>query len=869
MKIPNQTKLILYLLPLLFLQISAVIPKPQISIVTDARMGVMVTHGIDQLEEVLRAKKITYEKVNSASDATGSTLIIAGLTEGEGTVAQLLKKGNREVPKTAEALTIWKSEYQKKPATIIGGYDEKGLMYALLDVSNRVSWSTNSSAPLRYVKEVTSEPYVKERGLSMYTMNRRYWESRFYDENYWVEYFDMMAKNRFNMLEILFGYENGGFMSPCYPYFFNVEGFPDVKMEGITAEQQQRNLKTMNHIIQMAHNRGISVRLSIWDHIYRGGVQAGGNPDFEYVPGKPQPFQVGGLDATNILPYTKAAVAKFVKLIPELDAILYKTNNESGLEQKELHQFGVNFFNAIKEYAPDMKIDIHGKGITDTLISTAIQMGLKVRIAPKFWMEQMGMPYSPTHINREDQKNNRHGYANMLRYPQKFDMVWKLWNGGTNRVFLWGDPEYARRFAESSHFYNSSAYEVYEPLATKMESQAHDAVPFELLKPEYKYFNYDFERYWNFFQMFGLIGYDPQTPSDIWDMEFKKRFGEKAGPLVESALNEASWVLPRIVASCYPYSFFPTTSAWPEKQRLGDLPLYAKAEGSDLQQFASFDEEARVLLGELEIAKTRPSTTSRWLEELSKDIMKKVAEAEKTIGIKSNKEFNSTVVDLKMLSNLALYHSRRVPAAVSYCLFLRTQDVSALDEAIANEQKAIDAWQQLVDAAGDYYPDLILIGKNPLSGHWKDELVSLNKGLEKLKEQRANFKPNGTVKTSPKYVTATDAGNSKYFTVSHTPTTNVVAGQPVTVKIRISAPAGIKWVRLQYRAVNQFLDFEMLPMKATAEKDTYEATIPADKINTKYNLMYLIEMMDNNGKGFIYPDFNKETPYKEVAFIRN
>ena len=35
------------------------------------------------------------------------------------------------------------------------------------------------------------------------------------------------------------------------------------------------------------------------------------------------------------------------------------------------------------------------------------------------------------------------------------------------------------------------------------------------------------------------------------------------------------------------------TRGWAEKQRLGDLPAYAKAEGSDIQQFASFDEEAQ------------------------------------------------------------------------------------------------------------------------------------------------------------------------------------------------------------------------------------------------------------------------------------
>ncbi len=869
MRIPNRLRLVLFLIPFLLLHISVLSQVPVISVVTDGVMGQEGLHGLDKLSDALHAKKITFEKVTSASGAVGKTLIVVGLADGNGTAARLLKDGKHDVPKTAEALTIWKTEWQNKPATVISGYDEKGLMYALLDVANRISWSTERADPLHFVKDITSEPYIKERGLSMYTMNRAYWESRFYDDNFWTQYFDMMAQNRFNMLEILFGYENGGFMAPCYPYFFDVESFPNVKMEGITAEQQQHNLATMNHVIKMAHDRGVGIRLSIWDHIYRGGVQAGGNSDFDYIPNRPQPFQVGGLDSANVRPYTKAAFARFVKLIPDLDAILYKTNNESGLKESELLEFGLNFFETVKESAPNMKIDIHGKGLTDTLISRAVQLGINFRIAPKYWMEQMGLPFSPTHVNREDQKNRRHGYGNMLRYPQQYQMLWKLWNGGTNRVFLWGDPEYARRFAESCHFYNSSAFEVYEPLATKMESQAHDAKPFELLKLEYQYYKYEFERYWHFFQTFGLIGYDPQTPAETWDMEFEKRFGKKTGPIVRSALNEASWILPRIVASCYPYSFFPTTSAWPEKQRLGDLPLYAKAEGSDLQQFASFDEEARVLLGDLETAKTRPSTTSFWLEQLSKDINKKVAKAEKTIGTKTNKEFNSTVVDLKMLSNLALYHSRRIPAAVSYCLFLRTQDIAALDDAIANENKALETWQQLVNAAGDYYPDRILIGRNPLSGHWKDELVLLNKGLEKLKEQRLNFRPTGPVKVSPHYKSVNDASNSNYFTINNIPVKNAVAGQPVTIKIKISSFPGLKWVRLQYRAVNQYKDFEMLPMTATGEKNIFKATIPADRVDTKYNLMYLVEMMDNNGKGFIYPDFNKETPYEIVEFIRN
>jgi hypothetical protein len=97
-----------------------------------------------------------------------------------------------------------------------------------------------------------------------------------------------------------------------------------------------------------------------------------------------------------------------------------------------------------------------------------------MRICTKYWAEQMGMPFHPTHVNRQDQHNRRHGYADLLRYPQRYKMHWRLWNGGTTRVLLWGDPDYIRRFADSTHLYDGDGYEVNEPLATKMQGHPHD-----------------------------------------------------------------------------------------------------------------------------------------------------------------------------------------------------------------------------------------------------------------------------------------------------------------------------------------------------------------------------------------------------------
>lgn len=346
----------------------------------------------------------------------------------------------------------------------------------------------------------------------------------------------------------------------------------------------------------------------------------------------PTPGLVWGVTAQNLIPYTKAALAEFVRRVPGLDGIQFRMHDESGLKNSEQADFWKDVFRLMKETAPNLRLDLRAKGLPDAVIQDALASGVKFRITTKYWMEQMGLPFHPTHINRQDQQNRRHSYADLLRYPQSYKMHWRLWNGGPARVLLWGDPDYARRFMESTHLYNGDGFEVNEPLCTKMEAQPHDLKPFDLMPPAHRYFDYEFERYWHFFQVFGRVGYNPHTSAEVWDHEFEKRFGKESAPFVEDGLHKASWVLPRIVAACYPYSYFPMTRGWAEKQRLGDLPTYAQAEGSDLEQFASFDEEAQMLIQGEETAKTRPAETSRRLAQIALEIFRDISEAEQHIS---------------------------------------------------------------------------------------------------------------------------------------------------------------------------------------------------------------------------------------------
>ncbi len=918
-----------------------------VSLVTGPQMGPAARHGVSKVQLALQTKGLEVEQTTSLETARGAIVIVSGISGGPGPAGRLLTGRNIAKPKEPESLVIRHMRLNGKKTLLVAGADDRGLMYALLDVAERIGWAEDPKNPLSEVRNAEEKPAVAERALSIYTMHQGNFESYFYDEAYWARYLDMLAANRFNTFALLFGYENWGYFSPPYPYFFDVDEFPDVKVVGITEDKQRKNLQALNRIIDMTHGRGINFTLGIWDHIYRGGVQ--GPRD---RAGKPTEGIVWGVTSDNLTAYTRVALTKFLKLVPDLDAIQFRMHGESGLKRTEMGGFWENVYRVMNEHGPNVRFDARAKNFPDSLIDKAVEMGVNMRICTKYWMEQMGLPFHPTHVHPGNQHDRRHGYADLLSYPQRYKMHWRLWSGGTTRVLLWGDPEYVRRFAESTHLYDGEGFEVTEPMATKMQDHPHEMKPFELLKPQYRYYDWEFERYWHFFQVFGRVGYNPKTPDEVWRREFQKRFGKEAGICIERALHRASKILPRLVAYTYPYGMFPTTRGWVERQRMKDLPEYAKALPSDTQQFLSIDNAAKYRLEGTDSAQFSPEESSRWFARVSKDVLSFVGQAEQKIGEHRNKEFDSTIVDLKVLAYLALYHSHRAKAGLSYALFKHSGDINALDDAIELEGDAIGAWSKLVESAGNVYHENLMMGRASasLSGHWRDELAKLNAGLDKLREQRKGFKPGVTegkitiahvpirkaqpgkmlairatvsarnpvssvranyrsgqgnyvwvemkqaessvyratikaedvtvglnylieasgggeyAKTKPIAVTVTV--DYKAPQVKHEHVTRAQAGKPLTVTARVSDAAGVKWVRLRYRSVTQFQDYKTLEMTETGAVGEYKAVVPGRDIDAKWDFMYLIEVMDNNGNGAIYPDMEKEAPYVVVKLDR-
>jgi hypothetical protein len=727
---------------------------PSVSLLLDSSAGSPGTIAFEKVRSALGKRQVIYEEIQTLEAARSHTVLVAGSAKDSKWMAELGTKLRLQLPGGPESLLIERASWGDKQILFVCGSDPLGLAYALYEVASRIAWPEAGASPLREVRNVRESPAVRDRSLSVYSMQQAYFERRLFDEKYWSMYLDNLVSNRFNNFSMLFAYESSGFLAPPYAWFFDLPEFPEVTAVGFSKAQQEKYLRSLNRLIQMTHERGLKFTLGIWDHIYDGHSSYYTEGVWDHLPvvnGRRPRWPVEGLTDKNLVAYTPKALEHFLELVPNIDAIQFRMHGESGLNKAGLKNFWVPIFRVMAQQNPPIRFDARAKEFPRDLIETALQMGVHLRLTTKYVAEQVGPPFHAMHVQRFDQFQTRFSYFDMLRYPQTYKVQWRHWTSGTTRVLLWGDPEYVRRFAETTHLYDGDGYEVAEPLATKMASKPHDQPPVELLNPPAQYYDEEFQRYWAFFFAFGRIGYNPETPAEAWQKQFELHFGRAAAPYVERALTEASGILPRIIGYSLPLSKFPTTRGWPERQRWDDMPDYVAAEPSDTQLFASFQEEAHVVLTGAATVKIQPSQTSEWFAERAKRVLANVEEAERQAGPKPSKEFASTMVDLSILAYLAEYHSRRIRAGIQYALFQQSRDLFALNAAIAWERQAVLAWEQLVHAAGEIYADDLAMGLREtektnrpgadLSGHWRDELPKFRLGIEKLEKERDEFHP--------------------------------------------------------------------------------------------------------------------------------
>jgi hypothetical protein len=129
---------------------------------------------------------------------------------------------------------------------------------------------------------------------------------------------------------------------------------------------------------------------------------------------------------------------------------------------------------------------------------------------------------------------------------------------------------------------------------------------------------------------------------------------------------------------------------------------------------------------------------------------------------------------------------------------------------------------------------------------------------------RAYYPPGG--KATPIWVTVT--ADSQPPRVQLLPVSAAEAGRDLRVAARVEDPAGVKSVRLRFRHLTQFEDYQSLDMALDATTGLYATRIPASFVDPTWDLMFFVEAIDNNGNGRMYPDLEVAMPYVVVPVKR-
>ena len=624
-----------------------------------------------------------------------------GRAELERAVAE--RRLNPRLARIATQISTGDPETFQISGAVITGGDLRGLMYGLLEAAEQIRLRGSLTA-------TAGRPATPIRGIRRFLHNRELEQDWYHSRDYWIEYLRMLARSRFNRLNLVFAHQTD-YLAPPYPYWVDVEDFPEVRVPDLSEPERRRNLETLCFIAQAAADHGIDFTLGIWQH------------DIQRDRG--QKPSVEGLTPENIGPYSYAALRKVLATCRAIRGVQVRTNVESGIPPgRQVSFFRDYVYRAVRDAGRRVTLEVRGWLMEPGMLEAAVGAGAPLRLSSKFWAEHMGRPYQPA------ETFPNYSFLDFLRRPRGYEFLWEVWALGSNRLLLWGDPEHVRRAAPMLTLSGTQGFEIDEPLAQKgFGNRSGRWGIFTAAHQDRVFWKYEFERYWLFYLLWGRLTYNPKTPERVWRAEAERRFGPAAADVLE-AYALAGRVLPELSAAHMPD---PNMYVWPEINPGGLIDVYKDVLPGDWRLVASPAEAVGNRLRGVASAKQTPRQTAARLEALAQGIERAVAQAHSRLG-ETHREWRATEPDFKVLAALARYHAHKQRAAEALATFYEIDDSAALQAARAELSAALGVWERLVQLTDGLYPDEMAFGPSD-TGHWKDKLPYVRHDLATLAER--------------------------------------------------------------------------------------------------------------------------------------
>ncbi|HEV2390797.1 MAG TPA: twin-arginine translocation signal domain-containing protein [Verrucomicrobiae bacterium] len=847
----------------------------------------------EELLVSLRSRGAAAEIFHRLEQAPAGWDCVIVATAGSSSGKQALAATGISLADVPEAVAVARGKMGDRRFVLATGSDVRGLVYAALELADRVNFAVAPLDELGNIQRTVEQPANRIRSIARAFVSEVEDKPWFNDREMWPRYLTMLATQRFNRfnLSLGIGYDflrdvTDAYFLFAYPFLLSVPGY-DVRVPELPDAERDGNLEMLKFISEETVARGLQFQLGIWMHGYDWSSSPRAN------------YRIAGLSAQNHGPYCRDAVLALLRACPAISAITFRIHGESGVPEGS-YDFWRMVFEGVAKCGRRVEIDLHAKGIDETMIDSALATGMAVDVAPKYWAEHLGMPYHQTEIRALERPRPgregsglmklssgsrsflRYGYGDLLKENRRYTVMYRIWPG-TQRLLLWGDPVTAAAHSRAFSFCGSAGVEIMEPLTFKGRRGSgipggRCAYAEVSLKPRW-----DWEKYLYTLRLWGRLMYNPESAPDIWQRMLRKTFA-KGAKAVELALANASRILPIITTAHAPSAG--NNSYWPEMyfnhslidagrpSPYGDSPapkVFGNVSPLDPQLFLRINDFAGELLKGEHSGKYTPIEVARWIEDYAEAAAKNLALAESKVRNNNTAEYRRMVVDLKIQIGLGRFFGAKFRSGVLYGLFEQSGDRASLIECIRVYRRARNAWAELAEQARNVYQADVTVGELPhLRGHWLDRLPAIDDDialLEKRLEQTSGEAGNaiGSEHIRLCIQEILDRPRRPIVVCRHSPPARFRAGQPLEIELILQRSS--QAVRLYYRHVNHGERFERVFMQA--EGNHFGATIPAAYTNSPYPLQYYFEIRQDAQNSSLYPGFASNLANQPYFVVRH
>jgi hypothetical protein len=826
---------------------------------TDAGFAVQRRDRVTQLEAGERAILIA----GSATPAAATALKQARVTIGEGAerlavfTARLSGAGSGAASAPAnQALHVY-------------GTDARGLMYAVLDIADHLRRpGPEAASALTLAAPIVEAPSNAVRSVMRQFVSEPLDKPWLHDREMWPRYLSMLAANRFNRLHLAFGlaYDflqgvTDSYTVFLYPFLLPVPGY-NVRATNLPDSERDRNLEMLRYISDQTVAHGLTFQLGVWMH----GYELKNSPKARYI--------IEGLTADTHAAYCRDALTAVLRACPSISAVALRIHGESGVAEGS-YDFWQTVFEGVARCGRSVEIDLHAKGIDQTMIDRALGTGMPVNVSPKYWAEHLGLPYHQAAIRELEMPVagkqgstlmalsegsrifTRYGYADLLRADRKYTVRHRVWSG-TQRLLLSGDPASLAAYSHAFQFCGSTGFEVMEPLTCRgrrgsgIEGTRRSGYLNEQFEGRGRW---DWQKYEPWYRVWGRLTYNEHATIEADRLIPVLAHASRILPLVTTAH------LPSAACDAYwPEMYWnQPIAAEPKPNPYGDTPApktFTHVSPLDPQLFSSISEHANELLKNERSGKYSPIEVATWLEDLAEGVtsdLTKNSHGKEAIPI----AVAGAMIDAQIQADLGRFFAAKFRAGVLYAIYERTSDRKALDAALVSYRKAREAWVALADRARPIYaPDLSVSDRWSERGHWSDRLPLIDADIAQLAQSQLDGAK------EPKDATALIAQalsrpTRKPAAATHTAPPRFERNAPLQLELTIARGSGragagaMSAVWCCYRHVNQSERYERVQMEARA--NAYRVSIPAAYTDSPFALQYYFVLQESPTEVHLFP----------------